>query len=323
MFIKELNLNRDMLLTATTDKVEVIIGATGVNPLHMVSSYNDTTSTSVTPTKTVTIIGGATGSTGPVNLMPAPASGRQRSLRYASIFNSDTVSATVTVRTNYNGSIRNAISTVLQVNEYLQYTYRTGWKAFDVNGAIKVQNNFNSMTDIRAQELFLTATSTAATTYGTPNTYCTYLGKATGPYTYILVNYVVTTAISGTVSWAEMSIYKGKPSLGTGTTLTRLGWIDCATNWLQSGQNRWTTIPVGGTAGATGAIVSAGDDIWLVVGVNTTTASVPTFRSADVADNIGAGFIQTAGNNRPSTSPTLVGTISTTQTGMQSFWNGI
>jgi hypothetical protein len=300
-----------MLLASSTDKIEIVLGANvTTNQLQFIASYNNISSTAVTPAKNV----GLTNNTTAVDLVPSPAGSDERQLRWCSIFNSDSVASSVTVRINFNGTTRTVFSTILQVNEYIQYTHRTGWKVFDVNGAIKVQNNFNAMTDIRAQEFFQTTASTSNVTYSSPNTYCTYLGKSTGPYNSILVNFVVNVAITGTVSWAEMAIYKGKPSLGTGTTLTRLGVSNIAQTLTQTGQNRWVTVPVTG--------VAQGDDIWLVVGVNTTGTS-PAFRMADRADVIGAGFIQTAGNNRPSTTLTLTGSISTTVNGMQSFWNGI
>jgi len=276
-----------MLLTSTTDSIDVVLGATAtMNQLHLISSYNNSTSTSVTPVKTVTVTNNIT----PVNLVPAPSSGNSRQLRYASIFNADTVPSTVTVRNNFNGTTRNVISTVLQVNDYMQYTHRTGWKVFNMDGQLRNSDYFNTLTDARAQ------------------------GRASGPYNTIIINVVISVAVTGTVSWVELAIYKGTPSLASGTTMTRLGFIDIAQTSTQSGQNRFFVIPVSG--------VTPGDDLWCVYGVSTTGVG-PQLRSMNIADVVGAGFIQTAGSNRPSTSLTLTGTVSSSFTFPQTFWNGL
>jgi hypothetical protein len=300
-----------MLLTSTTDSIDVVLGATATtNQLHLISSYNNSTASSVTPAKTVTV----TNDTTPVNLVPAPSSGDSRQLRYASIFNADTVSATVTVRNNFNGTTRNVISTLLHVNDFMQYTHRTGWKVFNMDGQLRNFDYFNTLTDHRAQEFFITANTTGTSTLTSGNTYCGYMGRASGPYNTIVINTVIGTAIGGTVSWAELAIYKGEPSLASGTTMTRLGFIDVAQTFTQGAQNRFFVIPVSG--------VTPGDGLWCVYGISTTGTS-PTMRNANVSDIIGAGFIQTAGNNRPSTNLTLTGTVSTSFAFPQTFWNGL
>jgi len=302
-----------MLLTSTTDNVQVIIGATGVNPLHIISSYNDTTSTGVTPTKTVTTIG-ATGGTGPVNIMPAPSSGHQRSLRFASIFNADSVAVAVTIRTNYNSTTRIVLNTTLQVNEYIQYTHRTGWKVFDMNGSLKNYTGFYDMTDCSYNSIVLSsanATNTALTNTGI----CLYLGKATGAYSTVIVEHYIGSTSGASITWAELAIYKGTPQIGANTTATRVGYADMQALWLsQVNIYRFTGISVSN--------VQAGDDLWVVFAASAVT--FPTFRTHNVADNIGAGFIGTLpASTRPSTSSSV--TISPSTSVLQPWivWNGI
>lgn len=301
-----------MLLTSTTDSIDVVLGANvTTNQLQLISSYTDTTSVGVTPGKRTTV----TNNTTAVNLVSAPSSGVSRQLRYASIFNSDSRPATVTIRYNFNSTTRIVLTTVLQVNDYIQYTHRTGWKVFNMNGQLRNVNNFNTISEVRSQEFLLfIGVTTNVTTLSTGNTYCGYLGKATGPYNTVAINNNIITAIGATISWFELAIYKGTPSLNTSVTLTRLGFVDISQTSTQGGQNRVFMIPVSG--------VTPGDDLWAVYGVST-TGTAPTYRAADVADNISAGFIQTAGNNRPSTTLTLTGTVSTTFTFPQTYWNGI
>ena len=150
-----------MLLTSTTDSIDVVLGASvTTNQLQLVSSYTNTSSTAVTPAKTTTV----TNNTTAVNLVPAPSSGISRQLRYASIFNSDTRPATVTIRYNFNGTTRVVLTTVLQVNDYIQYTHKTGWKVFNMNGQLRNVNYFNTISEIRSQEFLLFGANTTTTT---------------------------------------------------------------------------------------------------------------------------------------------------------------
>jgi hypothetical protein len=300
-----------MLITLTTDKIEVILSSSiTTNQLDIISSYNEYTSTGVTPTKTVT----TTNNTTAVSLVPAPTSGgTQRSLRYAHIFNTDSVSAVVTIRTNYNGTIRNVISVTLQVNEYLQYTHRTGWKVFDSNGGLKNFTGYYDLSDARNNEQLLSANGSTNVTLSTTPV-CIYMGKATGSYSWVEVLHYIGGA-GGSITWAELAIYKGTPSLGSTTTATRVGFADTSASWLtQTNQYRFTTIAVTG--------VTAGDDLWVVFAVSAVTNPQP--RSHTIADDIGAGFIgTTTAGTRPSTSSTITITPSTTQVQPFIGWMGL
>lgn len=291
-----------MILTTVNDKIEVILSAAvTTNQLHIIASYNDTSSTAVTPTKTVTV----TNNTTAVNLVPSPVSGNQRALRFASIFNADTLPSIVTIRTNYNSTIRNVITVTLQQNEYLQYTHRTGWKVFDSNGSLKTLNLNENITDNIFPEYF-NGTISSTFSIGT-TTYCQYLGKATGPYTTMNIFYFSLQAML-VPTWAEMAIYKGNFNIGTNASITRCGYIDASTIWLKAGGSSSTSlIPTTG--------INAGDDLWLVYG-NSAATSVG-FRSTGLLDYIGAGFIQTAGSLRPSLNATLSCTISTAIAGIK------
>jgi len=300
-----------MLLTSTTDKIEVLLGASvTTNQLHIISSYNNTNSTSVTPTKTVTV----TNNTTAVDIVPSPASGNQRSLRFASIFNSDSVAATVTIRTNYNGTTRIVLNTTLQVNEYIQYTHRTGWKVFDMNGSLKNYTGFYDMTDCSYNSIVLSnanSTNIALSTSGI----CLYLGKATGAYSTVIIEHYIASPAGAGITWAELAIYKGTPQIGTTSTATRVGYVDMQGLWLtQTNIYRFTGVNVSN--------VQAGDDLWVIFAASAST--FPNFRTHNVADNIGAGFI---GNisvvTRPSTSSSVTITPSTTQLQPFIVWNGI
>lgn len=299
-----------MLITGTSDKIEAVLGANvTTNQLHINASYNVISSSAVTPTKTSVSTNNITA----VSIVPSPSSGNQHQLRYCVIFNSDTVPTTVTIQTNYNGTTRKIMSVILQVNEYIQYTHRTGWKVFTMNGGIKNITNNYALSETKPLEYVFSTLLTATVTV-TSNTYCYYIGKATGAYSYVVLNYILITATT-TSTWNEMAIYKGTPSIGTGTSLTRVGFVDCTGNWAQSATvNRSTSIPCNN-------LVQEGDDLWLVIGSSGGTG--PSFRGHNIADDIGSGMIQTSSNNRPSTNATLTGTVSTTVNGIWYFWNGV
>lgn len=295
-----------MLLTATTDRIEVVLGANvTTNQLHLISSYNDTNSTSVTPTKTVTV----TNNTTAVNLVPAPSSGQQRTLRWASIFNSDSTDATVTIRTNFNGTTRTVFTTNLKVNEYIQYTYKTGWKVYDQNGALKLFTNYVQPTDNLTGVHGLNLTNGSLTLATTGTAYCTYMGKATSNHKSMFVQLRFGQNL-GTPTWAEVAVYKGKFTIGTATTFTRLGFADVTNSWTGTNATKWAQIPL--------TNCQAGDDLWFVIG-NSAVTSLGV-RSLSVPDGIGAGFFQTSGSCRPSTNSTFTGTIDSTTTPLNIAW---
>jgi hypothetical protein len=284
-----------MLLTSTTDKIEIVLGANVASrQLEFISSYNDNTSTSVTPSRTVSV----TNNTTAVDLVPAPSSGVSRQLRWASIYNSDSVPATVTIRINYNGTTRTVLVTTLQIGEYIQYTHRTGWKVFDCNGSLKTTDYFSDNTNTWLAEYNITTGTISTISLGT-TTWCIYLGRATGAYRYTCLGYRIITA-AATVTWAELAVYKGRPSIGLGANLTRCGVYDASSLWTRSANTNYTTaVPVTG--------INAGDDIWAVIGNSAVTSAVISAASSE--DNIAAGFLQSASSNRPSTNSTLTGTV--------------
>lgn len=295
-----------MQLIATTDKIEILLGANvTTNQLQFVVSYNDITSTAVTPAKTVSV----TNNTTAVDLVPAPSSGVSRKVKWISVFNSDGAASTVTIRGNYNGTTRNIFTTTLQVNEYIQYTSQVGWKVFDMNGALKITNN-DMVVNNPIIPPFSLSTNTS-TNYSLATTQCVYLGKATNNHKNITLA-VFTGVGAATVTWSEAAIYKGTPTLGSAATLTRCGFVN--------------TSPISQTGtGAKGihiltTNINTGDDLWAVFGnVASTNLSL---RANNVPDTIGAGFVLTAGTSRPSLSGSLSPIISTTSTPVRLTWMG-
>lgn len=114
-----------MLLDATTKTIEVLLGgAVTTSQLPVVVSYVDIDgSGNVTGGENDT----ATNNTTAVTALAAPASGHQRSVENFSVYNKDTASATVTVRVNNNGTLREMKTKTLAAGESLVWTRSRGW----------------------------------------------------------------------------------------------------------------------------------------------------------------------------------------------------
>ena len=301
-----------MYLDSTTDNLEVILtAAITTNQLPFIVAYNNTSATAVTPTKNT----GTTNSTTAVNLVAAPAASNQRLVRYVSIYNSDTVTAEVTVRFNDNASIRKILVVSLLPNESLQYTYEVGWKAYDSTGAEKVTGFYLIPGALRSLEFYSAANITTAQTLANTGTaYCLYIGRAERSYSSVMFQYKTTTALTATIAWAELAVYKGTPSIGTATTITRLGFTDCSGIWNGPLVNKSTTVTLTGC--------NAGDDLWVVFS-NSTTGTGTGLR-AGLADDIGSGVYMTKAATRPSTNATISGaTVDSTTPMLYVLFNGI
>jgi len=300
-----------MYLDSTTDNLEVILtAAITTNQLPFIVAYNDTTSSAVTPTKNT----GTTNSTTAVNLVAAPSSSHQRLVRYISIYNADTVTAEVTVRFNDNSSIRKILVVSLLPNESLQYTYEVGWKAYDSTGAEKVTGFYLIPGAVRSLEFYSAANITTVQALTNTNAFCLYIGRSERSYSSIMIQLRTTTALTATVVWSELAIYKGTPSIGSATTITRLGYTDTSNIWNQSTGTKTTTVSLTGC--------NAGDDLWVVLS-NSTSGTVTSMR-AGLADDLGTGVFMTKTNTRPSTSATISGaTVDSTTPMINVLFNGI
>ena len=127
-----------IILTNTTDKVQVKLGgAVTTNELKCYAAYRDTTTTSIEPKRNVSNTNGTTA----VDLIAAPASSTQRVVDYISVYNADTVSATVTIQFNDNGTLYNLCVVVLGVGEKVEYQEGKGFKVLSTTGSERISNN--------------------------------------------------------------------------------------------------------------------------------------------------------------------------------------
>jgi len=307
-----------MVLDVTTDSIQLKLGAAHTTrALQFYASYhtiNHTTPT-ITPKKNF----GSTNGTTAVTLVPAPSSGEINQLKYSSIYNCDSVDHTVTVEINSSSNLRTVYSVILKTGEQIQFTVANGWISYNKNGILKTFNLSIGSSSVKATNLNVTTAVSTTQTSGTDFAY--YLGKADRNFNVVVVQIRVGTA-AATITWAEAAIYKGRPSIGAGITLTRCGWVDVSQGssyGVNSLLNKTISIPINENSGD--SPIFAGDDIWFVYGnVASTPASLQT---TGIGDQIDSGFVLTVtGSLRPSTNSTLTMTVPSGLATLHMMWQG-
>lgn len=127
-----------IILSNTTDTLKVVLGsAITTNQLPVFVSFRDRTNTTFSPDRQFS----TTNSTTNVTILSSPASSTQRIVDFLSIYNNDTVNATVTV-SFYDNSTQYILKKItLAPTETLEYQEGQGWKVTANTGAIKTSLN--------------------------------------------------------------------------------------------------------------------------------------------------------------------------------------
>ena len=106
------------------------------NQLRIVVNYSDNNGT--------TYVGGTQTSFSnnitPVTICNAPAASTVRDIDNVSIFNYDTVAASINIYLNDNSVLYQLSGPWLQTGESLVYTHSRGWETIDINGCLKTSN---------------------------------------------------------------------------------------------------------------------------------------------------------------------------------------
>lgn len=127
-----------IILSETTDNLQVVLGgAITTNQLQCFTAWRDRTSTTFVAGRTVT----NTNNTTDVNLAVAPAASTQMVIDYISIYNNDTVNATVTVKLDANGTEYILFKVTLAATEKIEYHEGQGFKVIASTGAVKQSIN--------------------------------------------------------------------------------------------------------------------------------------------------------------------------------------
>lgn len=123
-----------IVLAATTSSLEIdLAGAITTSNLPVVSTFVDWDGTDYTPGATTTASNGTTA----VTIVAAPAASTQRQVKLITVYNLDTVAATVTLQYNDNGTLRTLVKVALETGEHLVYTDGEGFRVLDAAGQLK------------------------------------------------------------------------------------------------------------------------------------------------------------------------------------------
>ena len=124
-----------IILSTTTDKIQVVLGGNiTTNQLQCYASYNDTTTTGITPGRNII----TTNNTTAVDLVGSPSSSTQRVVGYLSVYNKDTVNSTVTINQYISSTSYPIYKTTLLPGEKLEYQQGEGFRTIGVDGSLRV-----------------------------------------------------------------------------------------------------------------------------------------------------------------------------------------
>jgi len=124
-----------MIVLDATDSLKAQLGgAVTTNELPIVASYVDVAAPDIyDPNSAHTLTTGAAA----VTAVAAPAAGKRRQVKFLSVFNKDTVSATVTLLFDRSATARELVTIALAVSSTLVYTDGEGFRVIDTAGAIQ------------------------------------------------------------------------------------------------------------------------------------------------------------------------------------------
>jgi hypothetical protein len=151
-----------IILSTTSDKIQVVLtGSVTANQLKCYAAYNDTTATSITPGRNVTL----TNNTTAVDLVTSPALSTQRVVSYLSVYNTDTASSTVTINVVSSSTSYAVFVTTLAVGEKIEYQQGQGFRVLASDGSLKIVPNAQGLPASTAlQYAFLSADVTTTST---------------------------------------------------------------------------------------------------------------------------------------------------------------
>ena len=124
-----------MIVLDATDSLKAQLGgAVTTNELPIVASYVDVAAPDIyDPSSAHTLTTGAAA----VTAVAAPAAGKRRQVKFLSVFNKDTVSATVTLLFDRSATARELVTIALAVSSTLVYTDGEGFRVINTAGAIQ------------------------------------------------------------------------------------------------------------------------------------------------------------------------------------------
>ena len=123
------------MILNSSQKIQIVLAnAVAITQLSVVASWADMAddASTLAPGSSTAV----TNNTVVVDIVPAPLSGLKRQLKYFSVFNSDTTTASLTIQINDASALRIIARISLPVNSRLEYTTDSGFRVLDSNGAL-------------------------------------------------------------------------------------------------------------------------------------------------------------------------------------------
>lgn len=279
-----------LALSGTSDELQVVLGAgTTTNAVQCVASVRDFVAetgalydafpTAVAPT-----------TTSAATLVSSPATDHRRVIDFASVRNADTVAASVTVRLVISSTNYVVWAGTLQPGWTVCWVEGNGWQVVNDAGRPVTAQVAAAPSGVMQRPHFATANLTTAKTITSASTFAVYVGRAPKAITSATIRLRVTTA-AGTITWAEVALATGAINVGGNPTLTVRGYVDTSAIVNSLGQKSITWTP------ASGQTINEGDDVWVLIGNQATTAL--QVRGQSIADDIQVG-VQASLATRPS-----------------------
>jgi hypothetical protein len=267
-----------MRLDSTLEAIRAYMGSSAAtnNPIF-VSSWDDHTSTTLTPGNSHGTLNGTTA----VVIVANPASSTYRSIDEINIWNYDTISHSISIEFYDNVTARKMFEATLDPGDSLRYNRNVGWGVYNNQGvprAMGVQALMGRLMVPIASNV--TANITGTKTITSTQTALTYVGRAGRAASSVTLRYNVTTA-GATITWAELGVFKGDLILAANSTLTRLGYADVS--GVVNSTGRKSTLVTLSTN------IAIGDEIWIGIGCQATTAVV--IRAYSLIEDCQAGTV--------------------------------
>lgn len=274
----------------TAHKLQVIVSAAGALRFRAGKVVASNASPPVVDgTNTAPVLLASITGTGTVDLVSGVASSNTLIEEFTLTNDSATVVAAVQFQVTDGTTPVPGPKFTLLPGETVSYAFGN-WLHVDANGGVYGAGSQVQAAGVMMAPHFATANLTSTKTITSTNSFALYVGRLTKAVASVQVRARVTTAVA-TITWAEVAIAKGSVNPGGNPTLTVVGYADVSASYNSTGQ-KTTTVNV-----SAGQTLNPGDDLWLIVGNQATTAAA--LRAQSIADDLQAG-LQASAVARPS-----------------------
>ncbi len=196
-----------IILTETTDNLQAVLaGSVTTNQLQCFASWRDVNTTDYIPGRTLV----NTNNTTDVNIVTSPATDTKRVVDFLSIYNRDTVNATVTVKMDANATEYILWKGILAAGETLQYNDKTGFSVLTLVGAVKTSQTVGSNNPVINALNVVVLASDVINNNATLNTLADVTGMSFG-------------VLAGQTYWFEFVIQYTAAATSTGSRWTLNG----------------------------------------------------------------------------------------------------